>query len=122
MKSIGLLLTLFALFLVGCGSSSSSSSSDSTASSSAPSGNGAKAVTISDYSYKPASLTVPVGTTVKFTNQDSTPHTATSKDPGVFESGPIDTGKTGEITLKKAGTFAYYCAFHPFMHGTIKVE
>jgi plastocyanin len=142
MKSIGLLLTVFALFLVGCGGGSGSSSSssaasgaasggttgsgsaagDSTASSSAAGGGGAKSVTIKDYTYKPASLTVPVGTTVKFTNQDSTPHTATSKQSGAFESGSIDTGKSGEITLEKTGTFAYYCVFHPFMKGTITVE
>src|SRR6266851_3622066 len=102
MKSIGLILTLFALFLVGCGGGSGSSSSGSTASSAA-SGGGAEAVTIQDYTYKPSGITVPVGTTIKFTNRDSTPHTATSKDSGVFESGPIETGKSGEITLKKAG-------------------
>jgi plastocyanin len=79
-------------------------------------------VTIVDYTYKPAQLTVAAGTTVKFTNQDSTPHTVTSKQSGAFETGSIDTGKTDEITLAKAGTYAYYCAFHPFMKGTIEVE
>jgi plastocyanin len=132
MKTIGLLFTVFALFLIGCGgssgsgssgsSASSSASGDSSASSSASGGSGAKSVTIQNYTYKPASLTVPVGTTVEFTNQDSTPHTATSKQSGAFESGPIDTGKSGEITLDKTGTFAYYCVFHPFMKGTITVE
>jgi plastocyanin len=118
MKTTGLLLTVSALFLVGCGGSSGSSSSGS----SAAGGSGTKAVTIKDYTYAPASLTVPIGTTVRFTNQDSTPHTATSKESGGFESGPIDTGKTGTITLEKAGTYAYYCVFHPFMKGTITVE
>ena len=79
-------------------------------------------MTIKDYTYGPPSLTVAVGTTVRFTNQDSTPHTATSKDAGGFESGPIDTGKTGTIKLEEAGTFTYFCVFHPFMKGTIKVE
>lgn len=118
MKTIGFLLTVFALFLVGCGSSSDSSSSGSTVSG----GSGTKAVTIKDYKYGPAGLTVPVGTTVKFTNQDSTPHTATSQKSGVFESGPINTGKTGTIKLEKAGTFTYYCVFHPFMKGAITVK
>ena len=117
-KTIGLLLTVFALFLVGCGGSSDSSSSGSTVSG----GSGTKAVTIKDYKYGPAGLTVPVGTTVKFTNQDSTPHTATSQESGVFESGPINTGKTGTIKLEKAGTFTYYCVFHPFMKGAITVK
>jgi plastocyanin len=119
MKTIALLLAVFALFLVGCGGSSDSSSGSA---STAAGASGAKAVTIKDYTYKPAAITVPVGTTVKFTNQDSTPHTATSKESDVFESGPIEPGKTGTIKLEKAGTFTYYCVFHPFMKGTITVE
>jgi plastocyanin len=107
-----------ALFL-GCGSDGSGTDQTSPASSGAA---GRKAVTIKDYLYKPVSITVPKGTTVTFTNRDSTAHTATSKEAGVFESGPIETGKSGKITLAKSGTFAYYCLFHPFMKGTIVVE
>lgn len=77
---------------------------------------------IADFLYKPADLTVPAGTTVEFTNEDSTPHTATSKESGTFETGSIDTGKSATVTLDKPGTYAYYCAFHPFMKGTITVE
>jgi plastocyanin len=119
MKTIALLLAVPALFLVGCGGSSDSSSGSA---STAASAGGAEAVTIHDYTYKPAAITVPVGATVKFTNQDSTPHTATAKGAGGFESGPIEPGKTGTIKLEKAGAFTYYCVFHPFMKGTITVE
>jgi plastocyanin len=118
-KAALVLLMAIAIPLVGCGGGTASTST-STASSSASSGQ--QAVTIVDYTYKPARLTVVAGTTVKFTNQDSTPHTATSKRFGAFETGSIETGKTGEIRLDKPGTYAYYCAFHPFMKGTIEVE
>jgi len=108
-------LAAIAVMLVGCGSGDSapeeSTSSPST-----------QAVTIQDYTYKPARITVTKGTTIDFTNKDSTAHTATSTDSGIFESGSIQPGKTGSITLNKAGTFAFYCAFHPFMKGTITVE
>ena len=77
---------------------------------------------IVDFAYAPPDLTVAGGTTVKFSNEDSTAHTATSKQAGVFDSGTIKPGKSGEITLDKAGTYAYYCVFHPFMKGTITVE
>ncbi|HEX2708807.1 MAG TPA: cupredoxin family copper-binding protein [Solirubrobacterales bacterium] len=122
LAALAVLLVGLAVPLVGCGGGDSTSASSTSSAGSAAASGGAKAVTIQDYMFKPASITVPVGTTVKFTNRDSTPHTATSKESGAFESGPIDTGKTGEITLKKAGTFAYYCAFHPFMKGTITVK
>jgi plastocyanin len=122
--ALSILMVGFALSAIGCGGGAGT---DSTAASSSQSqsGEGAGrpvAVTISDYEYDPATITVPVGTVVKFTNKDSTPHTATSKQSGAFESGSIDTGKTGEVKLEEAGTFAYYCAFHPFMKGTIRVE
>jgi plastocyanin len=119
--AIAALLVGIAIPLAGCGGGGGTdSTSASTASSSASSGPGA--VTIVDYTYKPARIAVPAGTTVAFTNQDSTPHTATSKQSGAFETGSIDTGKTGEVTLERPGSYAYYCAFHPFMKGTIKVE
>jgi plastocyanin len=110
------LLAASAVLIFGCGSDGGGT--DPTTSSANP---GAKTVTIEDYLYKPAAITVPKGTTISFTNRDSTPHTATSKDSGLFESGSIDTGKSGEVTLEESGTFAYYCLFHPFMKGTIIV-
>jgi plastocyanin len=112
-----LLLAASAVLLVGCGSGGDGTDRTSSASS-----GGAEAVTIKDYIYKPASITVPKGTTVAFTNHDTTAHTATSKQSGVFESGPIDPGKSAKVTLEKTGTFTYYCLFHPFMKGTIVVE
>ena len=114
------LLAAIAALIAGCGGSSgdadrSSSSADTTAGAS----KAAAAVTIRDFVYEPATISVPVGTTLSFANRDSAPHTVTSKQSGAFESGTIDGGKSGEVTLKKAGTFAYYCLFHPFMKGTI---
>jgi plastocyanin len=114
-----LALIAFSALLAGCGGSSDEKGS---AAMSGPGSGGDDSVTIADYTYEPADLTVPAGTTITFTNEDSTPHTATSKTSGAFESGSIDTGKSGSITLKEAGTFAYYCQFHPFMKGTITVE
>jgi plastocyanin len=122
---LALALIVVAGLLVGCGGSSGEDGSTAAAGAASMSGSGSsdtKAVTISDYTYKPAELTVPVGTKVSFTNEDSTPHTATSKTTGTFDSGSIDTGKSGTVTLEEAGTFEYYCLFHPFMKGTITVE
>jgi plastocyanin len=116
--AVYLLLAVIAALIAGCGSGD-----DGTDPSSSSAGaNTVKQVTIKDYLYEPATITVPKGTTVTFANRDSTPHTATSKQSGVFESGSIDTGKSAKITLEDSGTFAYYCLFHPFMKGTVVVE
>ena len=74
-------------------------------------------VSIKDFSFG-ASLTVPVGTTVVWTNEDSAPHTVTDGG-GAFDSGRLATGKTFSFTFEKAGTFNYTCVYHPNMKGEI---
>jgi plastocyanin len=111
-----------ALSGIGCGGGGGTDSSANTSPAAASGAQQSKRVTIVDYEYEPATITVPVGSVVQFTNRDSTPHTATSKESGAFESGSIDTGETGRIKLDESGTYAYYCAFHPFMKGIVRVE
>ena len=79
------------------------------------------AVSISGYAFKPVSVTVAVGSRVTFTNHDATAHTATSNKPA-FDTGTLKPGHSGTVTLKKAGTYTYYCQFHAFMHGTVIVK
>jgi plastocyanin len=79
------------------------------------------AVTIKNFAYSPADLTVSRGTTVEFSNRDTTEHTATAGG-GQFDTGSIGQGQTKAITLETPGTFSYVCSFHPFMHGTITVK
>lgn len=125
MRPVAIPLVVAMLVLAGCGGGGGTDPTTPSGSSPNPaaaSSSGPRAVKIVDYTYEPADLTVAAGTTVEFTNEDSTPHTATSKQSGAFETGSIDTGKSAEIELEKPGTYAYYCAFHPFMKGTIKVE
>ena len=82
---------------------------------------GGDAVEIVDFTYEPAELTVAVGTTVTWTNQDTAPHTATAEDLS-FDSGRLDQGQSFEYAFEEAGTFVYVCQFHPNMTGTITVE
>jgi plastocyanin len=80
-------------------------------------------VTIMNFKFDPTPLTIPVGTTVVWTNQDTAPHTATS-DPGsafAFDTGMLQKGQSGKITFTQAGTFTYFCSVHPNMHGTVTV-
>ncbi len=79
-------------------------------------------MTIKDFAYAPADLTVANGTKLTFTNQDSTAHTATSTDQAGFDTGTIEKGQTKSITVEQPGTYSYVCSFHPFMHGTVTVQ
>lgn len=80
----------------------------------------AHAVTIEGFAFSPAELTVAVGDTITFTNNDGAPHTATALE-GSFDTGRLNRGESGEITLTAAGSFDYKCSFHPAMTGTITV-
>ena len=78
-------------------------------------------VTISNYSFSPATLTVTAGTTVTWTNKDSVAHTVTS-DGSVFSSGDLSPNASFKYTFKTAGTFTYHCAIHVSMKGTVIVK
>jgi amicyanin len=81
---------------------------------------GGTAVAIADFKFSPATLTVPVGTTVTWTNQDEEPHTVAAKD-GSFHSPGMDTHGTYSFTFATPGKFDYICSIHPFMAGTVVV-
>jgi plastocyanin len=78
------------------------------------------AISINNFAFVPATLTVPVGATVTWTNQDQEPHTVVAND-GSFRSPGLGTGATYSYTFPTAGSFDYTCSIHPFMHGTVVV-
>jgi len=75
-------------------------------------------VSIIDFAFEPQTLTVPVGTTVIWTNDGQAPHTVTSD---TTSSGTLRPGDTLQLTFTGAQTFRYVCNFHPQMTGTIEV-
>lgn len=78
-------------------------------------------VIMANMSYSPATLTVKVGDTVTWTNNDSLEHSATAGDNS-FDTGLLSPGESGTVTFSKAGTFVYHCQIHPSMTGTIVVQ
>ena len=77
-------------------------------------------VTIDNFSFTPATLTVKRGTKVTFVNHDDIPHLVVSV-PGKFRSKALDTDQTFEYTFATAGDFDYFCGLHPHMKGKIVV-
>jgi plastocyanin len=71
--------------------------------------------------FVPGDLSVAVGTTVTWTNTDSTSHTSTSDVPG-WNSGIVGSGRTFSFTFQAPGTFRYHCDVHPSMVGTVVVR
>ena len=97
------------------------------ATASAPAPTGASATTdkvaIQNFTFTPSTTTVKAGTTVTWTNNDSTPHDVTSaSSPGtsatatsLFSSGPMAQGATFSFTFKKPGAYHYECTIHASM-------
>ena len=78
-------------------------------------------VKIDNFVFGPQTLTVPVGTTVVWTNSDDIPHTSVSTE-GVFKSKALDTDEKFSYTFTKRGTYPYYCTIHPKMTGKVVVQ
>jgi plastocyanin len=70
----------------------------------------------------PDTIKVKAGDVVEWTNNDLTPHTATSPGERELESGSINAGASWRHTFSKPGTFAYFCTFHPEMKGVVVVR
>ena len=81
----------------------------------------AAAVEIHNMKYNPQTLTVAVGTTVTWVNEDPSPHTVTDKGK-VFRSAALDTKDSFSYTFATPGEFTYFCTLHPMMVGKIIVK
>ena len=131
MKRIPVLtLALVALAVAGCGSSNKPKSAANPSNNGSASGNAPKStpagpaggktvvITMKNIAFNPNSVTVKVGQTVKWVNDDSAPHNVTG---GPLHSNTFGNG--GSFTYKptKAGKISYVCTIHPGMTATLNV-
>ncbi len=80
-------------------------------------------VKIDNFTFGPATLTVPVGTTVTWINKDDIPHTVVStNDSKTLKSKVLDTDEKFSFTFSKAGTYPYFCSIHPKMTAKVIVQ
>ena len=125
--TLGLCLASFVV-LAGCGGGGTSATTASTGStpgtSSGATGTSAPAaatIVMKNISFDPADLTIKVGQTVTWVNQDAPQHDVVAND-GSFKSDLLDKGQTFSFTFTKAGTYPFYCSIHPQMKGTVTVQ
>jgi len=70
--------------------------------------------------FEPSTLTIAVGETVRWFNDDALPHTVSATD-GSWDSGNLPPGQAFERLFDAAGSYPYLCRYHPGMTGTIEV-
>src|SRR5262245_53464914 len=78
-------------------------------------------IKIYNFTFEPAELKVPVGTTVTWINRDDIPHAVVHTDKA-FKSKVLDTDDKFSFTFTKSGAFPYFCSIHPKMTGKVVVE
>ncbi len=87
----------------------------------APASTSVNSVSISNFAFSPAKLTVTTGTSVTWTNNDNVAHTVTSST-GAFDSGSIAPGASFSHVFNATGTYDYNCSVHTYMKGTVTVQ
>jgi len=110
MRAVRLAVAALALLFIGMTSSASASPNAAT-----------QSVAVASFAFTPVSLTINIGDSVKWTNSDPATHTVTS-DTGAFNSTLQPSSGTFTFQFASAGTFAYHCAVHPSMTGSIIVR
>jgi len=122
--------SIFLLFAIACGSSSPSSPSPPTPTPTptpSPTGGSSSVSVVSgaeslgNRAYSPDQVSISVGDTVTWTNNDSIAHTSTS-DASTWNSGVVAAGGRFSFTFQNAGTFNYHCTIHPGMVGSVVVH
>ena len=131
-RSLTLLLSAFALLPAACGGGEASvdqPNADPTmggeaaedSSGGGSTAEGTREVVMKGFQFIPSELTVKVGQSVTWRNEDTAKHDAFSEESGLDTN---DIGEGGTVTFQpdKAGTINYICSIHPQMKGTLLVE
>ena len=92
-----------------------------------PEGTSVPGCELDDTCFQPSYLTILVGDTVDWVNDDVAAHTVTSGSPqdgpsGVFDSSLVMAGTVFSHTFEEPGTYPYFCLVHPWMIGSVIVE
>jgi len=77
-------------------------------------------IAVDNFSFSPAMASVPVGSTITWTNHDDVPHTVVATERQ-FKSPVLDTGEQFSHRFDAPGSYAYFCSLHPKMTGRIVV-
>jgi len=77
-------------------------------------------IAVDNFSFAPATTSVPIGTTITWTNRDDVPHTIVSTEQK-FRSPVLDTDEQFSHRFDVPGTCNYFCSMHPKMTGRIVV-
>jgi plastocyanin len=79
-------------------------------------------VIISNFAYSPATITISVGDTIIWRNDDNVGHTVTSDSGSELDSPLLSKGDTYMHVFNTAGSYPYHCTVHPSMKAAVVVQ
>jgi plastocyanin len=121
MRLITTLTVCLALGVAGCGGGSDNGGGGGGSSSTPAASGNTVTIDMKNIQFSPKDVTVKVGQTVKWVNQDTVDHNVTAKSGATFKSDLFGNGKSFEWKADKAGTVDYVCTVHPGMTATLTV-
>jgi plastocyanin len=77
-------------------------------------------VEIKSFAFEPMHIQVRIGDTIRWTNRDLAPHTATADELG-WDTTELARDESGDVVVTKCMETSYFCVFHPHMKGTIQI-
>lgn len=78
-------------------------------------------IEIRGFKFRPASLEVRPGDTIRWTNRDSAPHDATATD-GSWRTVTLRKGDSAEVTVTADMSTDYICSIHPYMKASLTIR
>jgi plastocyanin len=122
MRLMTTLAACFALALAGCGGGNDNGGGGGSSTSTPAASGGTVTIEMKNIQFAPKDVTVKVGQTVKWVNQDAVDHDVKANSGATFKSDLFGKGGTFEWKADKAGTVDYVCTVHPGMTGKLTVN
>jgi plastocyanin len=122
---VAILIFVLVTFIAVCGCTGYGKSAPPAATQTQVSGS--TTVTMQNFAFSPASITVPKGTTVTWVNQDTSDHKIVNDAQGsiaqgaLFTSNSLPKGASYSFKFDNPGTYPYHCSIHPSMKATVIV-
>ncbi|MEP2474960.1 cupredoxin domain-containing protein [Roseobacter sp.] len=77
-------------------------------------------VRIKSFTFEPTTIQAKIGDTIRWTNEDLAPHTATADELG-WDTEELVKGASGAVVVTDGMETSYFCIFHPHMKGSIEI-
>ena len=114
-------LAVVALMGAACGGDDDGGSTEETTENGGG-GGGSVTLTAADFAFDPTDLSAAAGDTIEFVNEDDTEHNFTAEDAGIDEDVDAGGSTTVDLTGVEAGSYDFFCEYHPDMKGTLEVS